>query len=171
MSGTDSTSRQDEPTRSSDRGETELERLDRNFSELLQELRVAQAGVQILFAFLLTVAFTERFGREADDYFHAVYIATVLCALVAVGFLIAPVAYHRLAFRQRMKEELVTAANRLAQAGLAFCALAMAGSLLLILDVTVGRTAAQLGSAGALVWLLAWWFVIPMVRIRQAHDD
>ncbi|HEV2086929.1 MAG TPA: DUF6328 family protein [Cryptosporangiaceae bacterium] len=149
------------------RNETELERLDRNFSELLQELRVAQAGVQILFAFLLAVAFTERFARVADDFVHTVYVVTVVCALGSVGFLIAPVAYHRQAFRRHMKREVVATANRLAQAGLAFLAVALAGALLLILEVTLGRTTALFGAAVALVWLLAWWFAIPMARVRQ----
>src|SRR3954452_8688774 len=96
-----------------DRSECALERADRNMNELLQELRVAQTGVQILFAFLLTLAFTQRFG-QITAFQRALYMATLLLTTAATGLLIAPVAYHRLTFRRRMRAELVTAANWLA---------------------------------------------------------
>jgi hypothetical protein len=152
------------------RGETELQRLDRNMNELLQELRVAQTGVQILFAFLLTIAFTGQF-QKVDDFARAVYVATLLCALVASGFLIAPVGYHRLLFQRRMKREVVTAANRLAVAGLAFLAIALAGALLLILDVVIGQEVGLVVSAVALLWLATLWFALPFAKARRIEFE
>src|SRR6476469_3807094 len=92
------------------RNESAAERLDRNLGELLQELRVAQTGVQILFAFLLTLPFTQRFG-EVTRFERDVYFVTLMCAGSASAFLIAPVSYHRLLFRQREKHHVVFAAN------------------------------------------------------------
>src|SRR4051812_38971386 len=99
------------------RNETKAERLDRNLGELLQELRVAQTGVQILFAFLLTLAFQQRF-TEVDRFGRAVYVVALVCALLSSGFLIAPVGYHRLAFRRAMKEDVVRTANKFALTGM-----------------------------------------------------
>src|SRR5437764_8860996 len=113
------------------RDETEAERADRNFSELLQELRVAQTGVQILFAFLLTLPFTQRFEKVgAGD--RSVYLGTLLATALATACLIAPVSQHRILFRHRRKPELVVAANQLAQAGLAFLLIAVIGAVYLI---------------------------------------
>jgi hypothetical protein len=153
------------------RGENDLQRLDRNFNELLQELRVAQTGVQILFAFLLTVAFSERFSRVADDFVRTTYVATVVCTLLAAGFLIAPVGHHRVLFRRRMKDELVANANRLALAGLFFLALALGGSVVLVLEVVVGRVAGVVAGAVAIGWLLTWWFAVPYSWLRRDRRE
>src|SRR5918996_1213051 len=103
--------------------EDRKERLDRELIELLNELRVAIPGVQVLFAFLLTVPFTQRFG-DVSEFQKTVYFVTLLCAAAASAFLIAPSAYHRLRFRQRDKHQMVVTSNRLAIVGLAFLALA-----------------------------------------------
>jgi hypothetical protein len=143
------------------RDETDAERLDRNYSELLQELRVAQAGVQILFAFLLSLAFTQRFA-QITSFQRGVYVATLLLAAVAAALLITPVAFHRLVFRRRQKDDLVDAANRLAVGGLVALLLAIVGALLLILDVVLGRTPALVLSGAAAAWYTGFWFVLPL---------
>src|SRR5690349_19677592 len=101
----------------SGRDETPLERWDRNFTELLQELRVAQTGVQILFAFLLTLPFTNRF-TAVTGFERGVYVVTLVAAAAATALLIAPVSYHRIVFRQGRKPQLVLIASRLAALGL-----------------------------------------------------
>src|SRR4051812_38150022 len=101
----------------SGREETEEERLDRNLGELLQELRVALPGVQVLFAFLLTVSFQQRFTSLTRTQ-EKVYFATLMCTALSAALLIAPTAYHRLTFRYQQKEHLVFLANRLAIIGL-----------------------------------------------------
>src|SRR6266576_3409824 len=115
------------------RSETEEERLDRNLNELLNELRVALPGVQVLFAFLLGVPFTQRFS-ELVPYQEDVYFGTLICAAAATAFLIAPSAHHRIEFRLQDKRHIVFLANRLAIVGLAFLALAMTGVVLLVTD-------------------------------------
>jgi hypothetical protein len=151
------------------RGETEDQRLDHNFEDLLQELRVSQTGVQILFAFLLTLAFTNRFA-EIDDFQRTVYLVTLLCSAAATALLIAPVSFHRIVFRQRMKDELVTAASRLAMGGLVFLLLALSGAILLITDVVLGGAAAWIITAGAAAWFIAFWYVLPLVGRSRSTD-
>jgi hypothetical protein len=143
-------------------GETDEQRADRNFGELLQELRVAQTGVQLLFGFLLTVPFQAHFTKTDELQCILVVIALMLAALSS-AFLIGPVSYHRILFRQRMKDEVVRAANRLAKLGLACLALAIGTSVLLVLDVVVGRAwggllAGLIFAVLGLVWyVLPWW--------------
>jgi len=157
---------------SEERGETELQRLDRNFNEILQELRVAQTGVQILFAFLLTLAFSQRF-TEISAFQRDLYILTLMLTAAATGLLIAPVGYHRITFRQRMRPQLVSAANWLALGGLAFLMLAMTSSILFITDVVLDRAPAVVITAGSALWFLAFWFGIPMINLwqRVERDD
>ena len=119
------------------RDETPLERWDRNLVELLQELRVAQTGVQILFAFLLTLPFTNRFG-SSGPLAKTTYLVTLVAAATASGLLIAPVSYHRLVFRQGRKPELVRTASVLAELGLACLLVCVVGSVLLVVDVVSG---------------------------------
>src|SRR5256886_12309911 len=116
--------------------ETDVERWDRKFSELLQELRVAQTGVQVLFAFLLTLPFTNRFEKITgiDRY---TYVGTVVAAALATGLLIAPVSYHRLVFRQGRKRQLVQVGSVLAPLGLGCLPLAIPGGVFLVIDVSV----------------------------------
>ena len=145
----------------SGRHETEAERLDRNFEELLQELRVAQAGTQILFAFLLTVAFTPHI-QDAAAFERRLLAATLVLAALATVLLIAPVPLHRTMFRQQMKETIVTVSSRLASAGLAFLLLAMLGGCMLALDALLSRGTAYLVTAGVAAWFAAFWLVLPV---------
>jgi Family of unknown function (DUF6328) len=150
------------------RGETLDQVLDRNLAELLQELRVAFTGVQILFAFLMSLAFTQRF-RDLDDFGLAVYTVTLISTALATMVFIAPVSFHRLVFRRRQKSALVVFADRLLIVGLALLAPAICGAVLLILDVALGRWQAVLGSsATALVGLLTW-YVLPLAVRRAGH--
>jgi Family of unknown function (DUF6328) len=143
------------------RTETESERLDRNYNELLQELRVAQAGVQILFAFLLTLAFTQRFV-ETTSFQRGTYVVTLLLAAGAAALLIAPVAFHRIVFRRRQKDDLVEAANRQALGGLVLLLLAINGAVLLILDVVLGAPEAFLLGGLTFLWFVVLWFALPL---------
>src|SRR5687768_7145835 len=118
----------------SERDETETERADRNFADLLQELRVAQTGVQILFAFLLTIPLQARF-TTLDEFHKDVFVVALLCASLATACIIAPVAYHRVLFRRHMKTNIVMAAARLAVGGLVFLGLAIIASVYLVLDL------------------------------------
>jgi hypothetical protein len=150
--------------------ENEAERLDRNLAELLQELRVAQTGVQILFAFLLTLPFAARFG-DVDAFERVVYIVALLAGAAAAGMIIAPVAYHRMLFRRGRKAELVRSAHRMASGGLAFLAVSMVGSVLLVTDFTVGRVLGLIVSTLVAVWLVLLWGVLPWLRRRGAVQD
>jgi len=148
-----------------DRNETHTERMDRNWNELLQELRVTQTGVQILTGFLLTVPFQQRFG-DLDAYQRNLYLELVVLAVITTGLIVAPVSVHRILFRKRLKAELVHAADRLARAGLGTLALVLSGTAMLIFDVVVGRTEGIVAGATVLVALTALWLVIPL---RLAH--
>jgi uncharacterized protein DUF6328 len=149
------------------RDETDLERWDRNFTELLQELRVAQTGVQILFAFLLTLPFTNRFG-DVSELDKVVYVITLVAAASATALLIAPVSGHRQVFRRGRKPELVRFASRLAQGGLAFLLLAMIGAVFLVLNVVAGLGwAAGLGAALTALYLVLWYILPSRIRARN----
>jgi hypothetical protein len=153
------------------RSETETERLDRNWSSLLQELRVAQTGVQLLTGFLLTLPFQQRFDR-LDDLMRATYVATVACSIAATIALVAPVAMHRVLFRQRRLRVLVSAAHRLEMAGLALLGLALVGVTVVVVDMVYGRDAAFLGGGIALAGFVASWVVLPlMLRTSPGDDD
>jgi hypothetical protein len=145
------------------RHESEKERLDRNLLELLNELRVALPGVQVLFAFLLTVPFTQRFATLTEGQ-EKVYYATLLLTTASTILLIAPSAHHRINFRQREKAYIVFLANRLTIAGLGLLALAMSGVIWLITDVLYGSTATAIATAGALLAFLVLWYAIPIWR-------
>ncbi|MGC9665793.1 DUF6328 family protein [Planosporangium sp. 12N6] len=147
------------------RTETESERADRNFSELLQELRVAQTGVQILFAFLLTLPFTQAFGKVTAEQ-RIVYLGTIIATALATSCLIAPVSHHRILFRRRRKPDLVDAANRLAMVGLAFLLAAVIGSVYLVFDVVVGTGVAGVVAGALGAWLLVIWYIEPLVQRR-----
>ncbi|MGE5280982.1 MAG: DUF6328 family protein [Chloroflexota bacterium] len=150
--------------RPSGRDESETERLDRNLGELLQELRVALPGVQVLFAFLLAVPFQRNF-TEIDGFEKGVYFATLLCTGLSAVFLIAPSSYHRMTFRLQQKRELIRLANRFTIVGLTFLALAMTGAIVLITDVLFDSALAT-AVAGALsaATFAVVWYVIPLRR-------
>jgi hypothetical protein len=141
--------------------ETAGERANRELLELLNELRVVLTGVQVLFAFLLTVPFTQRFG-ELDATDRKVYYATVITTAAATVFLMAPTAHHRLRFRSGVKESLLRVANTFALVGVALLAVAMSMVTYLITDVLYDSTAAAVAAAclgGAFVVV---WFVVPL---------
>lgn len=142
------------------RGEQPEQRADRNFVELLQELRVLQTGVQILFALLLTVAFTETFAH-ADDFQRALYVATLTCCAVATALLMAPVAYHRALFQRGRKADLVASAHRLLRGGLVVLAAAVIGSLMLVTDQVVGRVPGLVIAPSIGAVFVLFWFVLP----------
>ena len=148
------------------RDETEAERLDRNWNDLLQELRVAQTGVQILTGFLLTVPFQQRFDQLSNGQ-QDLYLALVVGATLTTGLLIAPVGTHRILFRQGRKRVLVTLANLMAMAGLFMLCLEVCGVLLFVFDVVTGLDTALRVSAVALALLLTGWFVIPLLARRR----
>jgi hypothetical protein len=152
------------------RDESDAARIDRNYSEQLQELRVAQAGVQILFAFLLGIAFQQRF-ESITDFQRALYTSTLICTAVATALFIAPVAVHRVMFRRHLKDELVEFTGRVAVAGLVFLALAMLGALGLIIDVVVGPIAAGITTGCVAVLFGYLWYVLPLRwRSRTANE-
>ncbi|WP_447035324.1 DUF6328 family protein [Streptomyces sp. DSM 118878] len=153
------------------RNETPLERADRNFAELLQELRVTQTGVQILFAFLLGLAFTPRFP-SLDAVQRGTYVTTLLLAVAAAALFTAPAALHRSLFQQRVKPLIVRVSARLAAVGLAVLVLALTGSVLLVVDVTVGRAAGVGAAAGTLTVCVGLWGVLPrLVRRSGQHAE
>jgi hypothetical protein len=154
------------------RGETPMQRADRAYGEILQELRVAQTGVQILFAFLLALAFQARFGT-ITSFQRGAYVVTLMLCAGSTALLIAPAAFHRMIYRRRLKQHLVRVANRLALSGMVMLLLSMASAVLLIMDVVLGLVPAIVLAAVVLVWFTMWWFVLPLrTRARQlAADD
>jgi hypothetical protein len=156
--------------RPSGRDETEEERLDRNLGELLQELRVALPGVQVLFAFLLAVPFQQNFTK-ISEFEKKVYFATLLLTALSAAFLIAPSAYHRLTFRYQQKHRLVFISNRLAIAGLATLALAMTCAILLITDVLFGTVTTIVTTVIALTMFILLWAVLPLKRRFRYRDE
>ena len=146
------------PGERDDRGESQDQRIDRNYDELLQELRVAQAGVQILFAFLLSIAFQQRFGSISSTQ-RVMYVSTLMLTAAATVQLIAPVAIHRLLFRRHRKAELVAVSNVLAISGLTTLMLAVVGGVWLILlevttPVVTGLLTALLGVLFVVIWIV-----------------
>ena len=150
------------------REEDEQERENRRLIELLNELRVALTGVQILFAFLLTVPFTQRFS-SVTEFQKYDYFATLLCAAVAVACLIAPTAQHRMLFRRRQKHRLILLGNTLTIVGLGFLALAMTGVVMLITDVLFKTPMVVIVTAAVAGTFAMLWYVMPLAR-RVAGD-
>jgi Family of unknown function (DUF6328) len=148
-----------------DRDESEADRLDRNLGELLQELRVAGLGVQVLFGFLLSLPFTTRFTHLSPGQ-RNLYLATIVLAAVATALLLGPVAYHRLVFRQGQKERLVRAANIMAITGLATVGLAVSAAVLLVTDYVSSGLTAGLITAFVTCLFAGLWFVLPLTRRR-----
>ena len=143
-----------------ERGETEVERLDRNWNSLLQELRVVQTGVQLLTGFLLTLPFQQRFDILGEPM-RMVYLATVGCSVCATILLIAPVAIHRMLFRRHLLPVLVSAAHRFAFAGLAMLGFALSGVTVIVFAAVSGRNAGLVAGACALALFTVFWLVIP----------
>jgi hypothetical protein len=143
------------------RDETPAQRLDRNYGELLQEVRVAQTGVQLLLAFLLTLAFTPRFAA-LNDFQRRVYVTSLILGATATALLIAPAPVHRLVFRQRLKHRLVRVSSLFTLYGLALLMLSLSSALLLILDIVLGTDIAAWVAGAILGWFGFWWYALPL---------
>lgn len=141
--------------------ETRSEKLDRNWNELLQELRVSQTGVQILTGFLLTLPVQPSF-RDLGGFERGSYVVAVSASIVATCLLIAPVAMHRLLFRQRRKESIVRVGDIIAKLGLAILALAIAAVVSLVFSIVYGRSTGIAGGAVALLMFAGAWLVLPL---------
>ncbi|WP_051684092.1 DUF6328 family protein [Blastococcus sp. URHD0036] len=150
------------------RGETLDQVLDRNLNELLQELRVAFTGVQIMFAFLLGLAFTQRF-TELDGFGITVYTVALLTTASATMVLLAPVSFHRIVFRRGQKIALVAVADRMLSVGIALLVPAISSAVLLILDVVLGRWQAIVGSTATALIGVVTWYVLPLSIRRSGH--
>jgi Family of unknown function (DUF6328) len=144
------------------RGESEIERLDRNWNSLLQELRVVQTGVQLLTGFLLTLPFQQRFDVLSESM-RIVYLVTVGCSVGATVLLVAPVGIHRLLFRRHRLQVLVSAAHRCAYAGLALLGTALTGVTAIVFDSVAGRTAGLVAGACALGLFAFFWWALPLL--------
>jgi hypothetical protein len=149
-----------------DRDETENERLDRNWNEILQELRVTQTGTQILTGFLLAVAFQPRF-TELDDYQLAVYLTLVITAALATALALAPVSLHRALFRQGAKKRIVDTGNWILKLTLALVAIVLSGTALLIFDFVLNRGAGLIAGSVTLLIIAITWLVVPFTLGRS----
>jgi amino acid transporter len=150
--------------------ESEKERRDRELIELLNELRVVLTGVQVLFAFLLTLPFTDRFDDLVPTQRLMFSVAFTLTAAASV-LLIAPTAYHRIRFRQQDKERMLRWANRFAIAGVGLLALAIGTIVLLVIDVLYALPTAG-AVTGAVMGLIAWaWFALPLTRRFEDQES
>jgi hypothetical protein len=152
-----------------DRDETEAQRLDRNWSSLLQELRVAQTGVQLLTGFLLTLPFQQRF-TQLDATMRTVYLITVGCSIGATVLLVAPVSMHRLLFRRHRLKTLVAASHNFAIAGTLLLGAALAGVAVVVFDTVVGRIGACIAGGCTLVALVAFWYVTPLLGRSDGNN-
>lgn len=151
-------------------GEDEAKKLDRHWNELLQELRLAQTGTQILFAFLLSIAFQAKF-QEADTFTHDVYAGTLIASALAVGLFLAPVSFHRLVYRQKLRDRMLPIAGHMTSAGLVFLIVAMAGGVQLALDVVLSRSLAIVVAALVLAWFAVFWYVIPAWVRANSNEE
>lgn len=147
------------------RRETPLQRLDRNWVDLLQELRVVQTGVQILTGFLVVLPFQSRF-EQLTALQTTIYLVTLCLAVLAMGFLIAPVSLHRLLFRRHARQATVDIAHRLALVGITLLAASIVGVVLLIFDVVLGGPAGLVAASCAALVLVVLWGA-PSLAVRE----
>ncbi len=143
-----------------------MERLDRNTIELLNEIRVAATGIQVMFAFLLIVPFNSSF-RSLSSFDHTDYYVTLLCVAVSAVLLLAPTIHHRILFRHHQKGYLVDLANRIAIVSMAFLGVGFTGILVLLSDVVVGGWASLIVGILAGLGIGALWFGLPLSRRRR----
>ncbi|OIJ66548.1 DUF6328 family protein [Streptomyces mangrovisoli] len=158
------------PVARTGRDESPEERADRMWGELIQEVRVAQTGVQILFGFLLTVVFTQRYP-SLEDTDRAIYVVTVVLGACATGALIGPVSLHRVVAGRRVKPEAVRWASRLTFVGLVLLLATMASSLLLILRVATHGSWVPWLVAPVVVWYVLCWYVLPLWTRRRHTSE
>jgi hypothetical protein len=154
----------DKPIR---RNETPAQRADRNFNDILQELRVTQTGVQVLFSLLLTVPFSQRF-ESVTDFQKDVYFLALLLAAATVASLVAPVSVHRLLFHTGEKPWVVRVSSRLAIAGLVLLCLTLTTVMLFITDVLFDDALAIVTATVFAAATVTLWFVPPLLRLRSA---
>jgi hypothetical protein len=149
--------------------ETEAERLNRNFDDLLQELRVSQNGTQILFAFLLTVPFSNGFTK-VTSFQEAIYFAALILAALSAAMLIAPAVMHRVLFRQNAKRELVAAASKVALGGQVLLVFAVSAAVLLVGDYLYGHVLGAIMASVVGLWTAGWFFALPLyIRFTHGH--
>ncbi len=151
------------------RDETELERIDRNMVELLNELRVALPGVQVLFAFLLVLPFNQRF-ETVTQFQKDVYLVTLLTTALSAVCLIAPTMHHRIQFRENKKVEILRDANRLAVVGLTALAVAMTGAVVLVTDYVFSSATMLECAIGLGFAFLIVWYVLPVRHLIGGSD-
>lgn len=135
---------------------------DRSFAETLQEVRVAQTGIQLLVAFLLTAPFAPEFAMHTAAE-RALYVTSLVAGAFSSALLIAPVSFHRLVYGRRMKRELVRAANRLTQYAMAFMLISVVSALTLVLVTVTGNQTAAVITFGVVAWFVGWWYIMPML--------
>ena len=152
-----------------ERHETTLEQLDRNWSDLLQELRVAQTGVQLLTGFLLTLPFQSRFA-DLSSIQQSIYLFTVAASVSSAAFLIGPVSLHRLLFRRHARRATVQVGHRLAVVGIVLLGVAMVGVVLLIFSVVRGGGAGIVAGSVVALLLVILWVLLPL-RVRSTHTE
>lgn len=145
--------------------ETEHERIERDYVELLEEIRIALPGGEVMLAFLLTAPFSERFGRLHDAQ-KLVYFVSLLCIALATALLLAPTAYHRIRFQAGDKPWITRRGTALVLAAMIAMVPGISGTLFVVTDVTFSRLAALVVSGGAAMFLVGLWFVVPLLRRR-----
>ncbi|WP_407285180.1 DUF6328 family protein [Streptomyces sp. BP-8] len=150
------------------RHESTEERADRRWAELLQEVRVTQTGVQILFGFLLTVVFTPKFATLSETD-RMIYVVTALLGAATTGLLIGPVTFHRFVTGRHIKPETVIWASRLTMLGAVFLLATVASALLLILRVAMNDSAVPWLVGGLVVWFVLCWFALPAWARHHYH--
>ena len=143
--------------------------LDRNLGEILQEIRVAQTGVQILFAFLLSLPFTSGF-HNASGPDRAVYLTALLATVGSASMLIAPVAFHRILFRRRRRPDIVRGANRFAIVGLALMVVGVSAAVLFACSFVVGTFGGCIVGGIVFAWFTGWWFAVPFHHLHMRDD-
>ncbi|WP_442928972.1 DUF6328 family protein [Mycobacterium sp. MS1601] len=148
-----------------ERDETETEKLDRNWASLLQELRVAQTGVQLLTGLLLTLPFHDRFA-DLDTALRLVYLVTVGCSIISTVLLASPVAMHRVLFRQHRLDQLVSAAHKTTYAGMMFLGFSLVGVVVLVFGAVAGDLAGVIAGTVAFGAFILFWVVLPL-RMRR----
>ena len=149
-------------------GHISEEKINRNWTELVQELRSTQTGVQVLTGFLLTVPFSDKFDT-LDDVQRTAYLFVLSAAVTATAAILSPIAYHRILFRKGRRPWLVGTANQVARAGLVLVALTTCGVVFLTFDLTVGRTGGIVASVVALLGYLVLWVGVPLARSTTSH--
>ena len=148
--------------------ESAAARIDRNWEELLQELRVSQTGVQILTGFLLTLPVQPTF-HDLSAFERGAYVVTISASIIAACLLISPVAMHRALFRRRRKESLVAAGHRIAKVGLGFLGLAIVGVVCLVFSIVFGQGVGIVATVAAALMFLVFWVALPL-RLRRIDD-